>query len=98
MTFSPNTHEDRSSVAIGLREIYDKACEAVASIAHLSSQVSGIKEDQVAIQSAAVDLEKRVRALEQRPVVTPMAMWSAIGVLATVAGALVALIALFAKN
>lgn len=61
-------------------------------ITHLTGVVSAIESRQSHSSTEANELEERVRMLEQRAVVTPAAMWSAIGVLATVAGVFVAIL------
>lgn len=86
--------DDQSTpgVVIGLREIYDKVADLSAAITHLTGVVSALEVSQRSNGASTDGLEQRVRTLEQKPVVTPAAMWTAIGVLASVAGVLVALI------
>lgn len=86
--------EDRQAIGItiGLREIYDKVAELSAAITHLTGVVAALEVTQRNAGHDADGLESRVRQLEQKPVVTPAAMWTAIGVLATVAGVLVTII------
>jgi len=84
--------EDRSvtGVVIGVREIYDKVAELSAAITHLTGVVAALEVSQNNTHTGTNGLEQRLRVLEQKPVVTPAAMWTAIGVLASVAGVLVA--------
>jgi hypothetical protein len=86
--------DDRHAIGItiGLREIYDKVAELSAAITHLTGVVAALEVTQRNVSSDADGLEARVRQLEQKPVVTPAAMWTAIGVLASVAGVLVAIL------
>lgn len=92
-------NEDRSShqeqslgVTIGLREIYDKVADIAGRITQLSVLVTTVQSAQQLDKREVDDIETRVRTLEQRHVVTPAAMWTAIGVLATVAGVVAAVI------
>lgn len=79
-------------VTIGLREIYDKVADLSAAITHLTGVVAALEVTQRNTNTDADGLESRVRQLEQKPVVTPAAMWTAIGILAAVASALAAFI------
>jgi len=86
--------EDRSShgVTIGLREIYDQVVHIAAQITHLAQLVATLESRQHDTATDTADVERRVRELEKRPVVTPTAMWTAIGVLTTVVGVVVTII------
>jgi hypothetical protein len=97
MTVPRSEDHAEYGVTIGLREIYDQVRDAVSGIANLSRQIDDMKGDQTTTTTAATDLEKRVRALEQKPVVTPASMWSAIGVLCAVVGAVATLITLMMR-
>lgn len=79
-------------VTIGLREIYDKVADIGAAITHLTGVVAALEVSQRNASTDATGLDQRLRTLEQRHVVTPAAMWTAIGVLASVAGVLVAIL------
>lgn len=79
-------------VTIGLREIYDKVADIAGRITQLTMLVTTLQSTQQSGKLEVDDIETRVRTLEQRPVVTPAAMWTAIGVLATVAGVIAAVI------
>lgn len=95
MTAPGSGNRDREAsigVTIGLREIYDKVAELGAAITHLTGVVAALEVSQRSANVDADGIEARVRVLEQRPVVTPAAMWTAIGVLASVAGVLVAVL------
>jgi len=85
---------NRSSpgVTIGLREIYDQVVGVVAQLTHLSMLVTALESRHTATTNTTSDLETRVRHLEARPVVTPAAMWTALGVLLTAAGVIVTLV------
>lgn len=99
MTTTPR-NEDRSStssdnslgVTIGLREIYDKVADIAGRITQLTMQVMTLQTNQVSSTTEVDGIETRVRALEQRSVVTPAAMWTALGVITAVAGVIVAVI------
>lgn len=94
MTAPGSGRDDRRAIGItiGLREIYDKVAELSAAITHLTGVVAALEVTQRNAGSEADGIEARVRQLEQKPVVTPAAMWTAIGVLATVAGVIVTLL------
>jgi hypothetical protein len=79
-------------VTIGLREIYDKVADIAGQITQLAMLVTTLQTGQQSNAREVSSLETRVRTLEQKPVVTPAAMWTAIGVLATVAGVIAAVI------
>lgn len=93
-------NEDRSSqnrehtlgVTIGLREIYDKVADIAGQITQLAMLVTTLQTGQQSNAQDVSNLENRVRTLEQKPVVTPTAMWTALGVLATAAGVVVVII------
>lgn len=87
-------NEDRSSpgVTIGLREIYDKVADVAGQITHLAAVFAALQTTQQTTATDTSELEVRVRFLEMRAVVTPRAMWTAIGVLAGVVSAVVAVI------
>lgn len=84
-------------VTIGLREIYNEVRDVAAKIIGLSSQISDMETGHSNTTAAARDLEARVRELEKRHVVTPASMWSAIGVLCAVIGAVATIITLMVK-
>lgn len=97
---TPSRDEDRSShgVTIGLREIYDQVVHVAAQLTHLAQLVATIESRQHDANTEADDLEERVRHLEQKPVVTPAAMWTALGVLVGAAGVIATIfIALIGK-
>lgn len=92
------------SVVITPSQIYEKMESIRDEVRHLSSVVdpalnevrTGIAANATRIEQIRAErveqftaLELRVRNMETRPVVTPSRMWSAIGILAAVASALV---------
>jgi len=84
-------------VEIGLREIYDKVCATETGVHNLVMKFQDLRGDQIAQQTATEKLEDRIRTIEMRAVVTPAAMWTAIGTLTTIMGVLVAILTLVVK-
>lgn len=96
----PPTNGDESEVGvrIGIREIYDHVHTLVRSVDLVSRQIEALTANVSTATTHTNGLENRVRALEVQKVVTPASMWTAIGVLGSVAGVLVAVITLMLQN
>jgi hypothetical protein len=88
---------------IGLRDLYAQLQAIDRSVTTLSAQVQMATQQQnqnaasVAQQLADIrhdqnDHEARLRFIESKPVVTPKAMWAAIGILAPIVSAIITII------
>jgi chromosome segregation ATPase len=97
-TNPPSDEASEIAVRIGIREIYDHVRDLVRSVDGLSRQIDRLTTDVSVASQGANTLETRVRALETQRVVTPASMWTAIGVLTSVAGVLVALITIMVQR
>lgn len=95
-------------IEIGLRDVYDEVRRVVEGHGELAAKLDTVaslhslrfdtvNRELAAQGNALSEHEKRLRAVEIRPVVTPTAMWVALGVLATLASAGIAIVALFVK-
>lgn len=92
MSASENGESPDMVVRIGIREIYDSVQGLVQNVGVLSRQIETLNTSLNSNTSETNGLEHRVRSLEVQKVVTPASMWTAIGVLATVAGVIITLI------
>lgn len=106
-------HEGRSSqrygaVEIGLRDVYDEVQKVARGYGELAGKLDtavsmyALRFDAVNRELAETgkeisDHELRLRAVEQRPVVTPRAMWAAIGVLTGIVSVALAIISQVVK-
>lgn len=87
-------NDDEIAIRIGIREIYEQVMGVVRGVDSIQRQIESLRDTTNGNGQKTTDLEARLRALEVQKVVTPGSMWTAIGVLATVAGVLVTVIAL----
>lgn len=96
MVIGPNNsrEETESGVRVSMREIYDNVRDLLRNVDLVSRQIDMLTNNFNTATQSATTLETRIRALETQKVVTPASMWTAIGVLASVAGVLVAVIML----
>lgn len=95
MSLGSNSNSSDSAdmvVRIGIREIYDSVQGLVLNVGALSRQIETLHTDLSSNTGETTDLEKRIRVLETQKVVTPMSMWTAIGVLTAVVGVVITLI------
>jgi hypothetical protein len=95
-------------VEIGLRDVYDELRKVSAGYGELAGKLDtamslhGMRFDAVGRELASMgreitDHEVRIRVVEQRAVVTPRAMWTAIGTLTGLVSVALAIVALFVK-
>lgn len=95
-------------VEIDLRDVYNEVRRIAEGYGELSGKLDtamsmqAMRFDAVGRELASntqqhTDYELRLRSLEQRPVVTPKAMWTAIGSLTGLVSVAIAIVALFVK-
>jgi len=95
-------------VEIGLRDVYDEVQKVARGYGELAGKLDtavsmyALRFDAVNRELAETgkeisDHELRLRAVEQRPVVTPRAMWAAIGVLTGIVSVALAIISQVVK-
>lgn len=93
---------------IGLRDVYDELRKVSAGYGELAGKLDtamsmhAIRFDALGRELAdlrreIIDHEHRLRAIEQKPVVTPRAMWAALGTLTGLVSVAIAIVALFIK-
>ena len=106
-------HEGRSqqhygAVEIGLRDVYVEVQKVARGYGELAGKLDtavsmyalrfdAVNRELTEIGKESSDHEMRLRAVEQRPVVTPRSMWTAIGVLTGLVSAGLAIVALIVK-
>lgn len=99
MSTPPQNHDTaESTVRISMREIYDSVRDLVRSMDVVSRQIETLNLTVNNASQGTTTLETRVRMLETQKVVTPASMWTAIGVLGSLAGVLIALITVMANR
>lgn len=95
-------------VEIGLRDIYEEVRRSAIATGELNGKLDAMAgvyalrfssvDRELAMTSRDIgDHETRIRAIELRPVVTPRAMWAAIGSLTGLVSVAIGAIALFIK-
>lgn len=105
---SPHDGRSRNVVEIGLRDVYEEVRKVASGYGELAGKLDtamsmhAIRFDAVGrelgdINRELTDHELRVRAIEQRPVVTPKAMWTALGAFTGLVSVAIAIVALFVK-
>lgn len=93
---------------IGLRDVYDEMRKVASGYGELAGKFDtamsmytmrfdAVNQALAATGNELTDHELRLRAVEQRPVVTPRAMWAALGVLTGFVSVALAVVALFVK-
>lgn len=97
---APNGDDSEVGVRIGIREIYDHVRDLVRAVDMVSRQIDVLTQGTTKTSAETDGLDTRVRTLEVQiqKVVTPASMWTAIGVLAGVAGTVATVIALMMQR
>ncbi len=109
MTGPSSNNQNVSGVVIGLNDLYTALQELNRNYTRLDTKVDvalGNYQNRFESFVAALlerrqvsdDHERRIRALEVRPVVTPRAVWGAMGVLTAVAALMTTIIMLIIQH